>query len=229
MKKAKYVIVDYRIDNELKNKLLEYAEKVVFTCQMSTYDSICGHADIQIFKLSSNKIICAPECYEYYKLHLKDINVICGNNNPGNKYPEDVLYNACFNNNILIHNLKYTDKRILSEIESKDINLINVKQGYTKCSICELNNNSFITDDDSIFKVLKSKKINVLKVPYGIVKLENFDYGFIGGASGKFNSKIFFTGKINDEIRTFCEINETAPVELSEKPLIDIGTIIFLN
>ena len=58
---------------------------------------------------------------------------------------------------------------------------INVSQGYSKCSLCIVNENSVITEDDGIAEVLKRHNMDVLKISAGDVLLSGLDYGFLGG------------------------------------------------
>ncbi len=59
--------------------------------------------------------------------------------------------------NQLIHNLKFTDDNLLSYEKHKI--LINVKQGYTKCSCLPVSKNALITSDVGIYNTLKNKRL----------------------------------------------------------------------
>jgi hypothetical protein len=65
----------------------------------------------------------------------------------------------------------------------KNFNIIDVKQGYTKCSVLPVSNNAFITDDISIYNQCVSFGIDVLYVGKGDVSLPGYNYGFIGGCA----------------------------------------------
>ena len=45
-----------------------------------------------------------------------------------------IAFNVVIISGILFHNLKYTDRGIVEYCEQKGIRMVNVKQGYTKCS-----------------------------------------------------------------------------------------------
>ena len=64
---------------------------------------------------------------------LKKCTLIKGQNNIDSKYPYDVWYNATTLKDYVICNKAYTDKTIL---DSHNKEIINVKQGYSKCNIC---------------------------------------------------------------------------------------------
>ena len=66
---------------------------------------------------------------------------------------------------ILIHNLNFTDKKILDYC--KDKKTINVKQGYTKCSILPVKEKAIITNDKGIYDTLKNEDFDILLLPFG--------------------------------------------------------------
>lgn len=231
MKLAKYAIIDFRTDAIIIEELNKYTDKIIKTKKQNTYDSICGHADIQLCKIDDNTAVCAPNCYEYFKSQLQGINVICGDKNPCGLYPTDVLYNACCFGDYAIHNFKYTDKITLAVIEQKFSKRINVKQGYSKCSICHIGN-AVITDDDGIPKKLCEFKLDVLKLKSKDVNLNGMNYGFFGGAVGTFKNYIFSVGSIEKHsdakcITKFLNKHNFNLIELSKNPLYDVGSIIF--
>ena len=107
-----------------------------------------------------------------------------------------------------------------------------VSQGYSKCPLCIVDQNSFITEDEGIANTLKRHNINVLKISAGDVRLPGLDYGFLGGASGKISKNLLaFTGDIRqhrdyDKIYDFCAERSVELISLSNEELIDIGSII---
>ena len=114
--------------------------------------------------------------------------------------------------------------RVLQELKKQDIELINVNQGYAKCS-CAACSSGVITADDSIFKTLCKQGINSLKITPGHVTLTGYDYGFIGGASGVIDGKLTFFGDVSkhpdfSKIKEFCEFDYFGDFNLT-----DIGTI----
>ena len=129
----------------------------------------------------------------------------------------------CNPNICLQYNLSYLDKKIIS-----------VKQGYTKCSTIVLSDNDFITEDEGIYTTLKSVGKNCLLIEKGFVKLDGYDYGFIGGSSGALgDGRIVFAGCIENHaeyksISDFCVKYGKTPVSMSDEPLYDVGSIIEL-
>lgn len=148
----------------------------------------------------------------------------------GKKYPHTAHYNAVVTDTFLIHNPKYTEPTILSECSS--LELIEVKQAYTRCNVLALPNDRFITSDKGIEKALQRKGLEVLYTdPKGIL-LPGFKNGFFGGACGIYNQQVFFIGKLDhfpegENVRDFLEGYEI--IELYDGPLFDGGSILFLD
>jgi hypothetical protein len=67
-------------------------------------------------------------------------------------YPGDIAYNAACTGRFLIHNLKYTAKHILDCAEKSGMAMVNVRQGYAKCSTVTIDEKSIITYDRGIAK-----------------------------------------------------------------------------
>lgn len=228
---SKYAIIDYRASEETIANLKKYFCKVVFTKPVKTYEAICGHADISVCKISDNRIIVCPSLYEYYKNELPDINVMSGSFEPLQSYPDDVYYNAACCGDVAIHNFKFTDKITLAVIEQKFLKRINVGQGYSKCSVCFVNPNAIITDDDGIAKNAANNNIDVLKISKGKVFLKGMDYGFFGGATGTYKDKIFLNGSVDTldeskEIKSYLKKHSVELIELKTGTIEDIGSII---
>ncbi|MEA4832832.1 hypothetical protein SDC9_119120 [bioreactor metagenome] len=146
------------------------------------------------------------------------------------KYPCDVLLNGVEIGEKLLCNPLTIDKKIMNIYDSK--NIIRVSQGYTKCNACVITNNALITEDEGIFIACRNNSIDCLKLESHSVKLDGYDYGFIGGASGKISKEIIaFCGDIDkhpefDKIYSFCKNHGVNPISLSSDPLYDYGSII---
>lgn len=147
------------------------------------------------------------------------------------QYPYNIYYNHIILNNIIICNEKYTDRYVYDYCKENNFKIINVKQGYTKCSTAIINSEAIITSDTGIYNACKNT-FDVLKIEPGYISLYGYDYGFIGGCCGKLSSDILaFTGKINEhknynDILAFLHNHKVNVQELTNKPLVDIGSII---
>lgn len=147
-------------------------------------------------------------------------------------YPGDCLLNCCVVGNNVFLNTATCCNELLEIYKNNTYNIINVKQGYCKCSISVVNNNAIITDDPSIGHAAAANGIDCIEVTKGSIKLSGFNYGFIGGCSGKINSnQLAFCGDISyhndyDKIKRFLYKYDVEPISLIKNcPLEDIGGI----
>ncbi len=231
------VIIDKFADPEslatLKKLNIEYykTESLDFL-----YEPVNTHPDMQIHFVDDNTAVVAPSVYEYYaKILPSNITIYKGEKDPGRTYPEDCAYNVAKLGKRVIGNLFYVDSVIKDLYTAKNFEFINVKQGYTKCNLCVVDNNSVITEDEGLFKTLSKQGIDVLKIPYGEVKLKFFDNGFIGGATGKIvPDKIAFYGDVSqtsyfEQIESFLSTRSVEMISLSQNTLNDFGSILYFN
>lgn len=192
-------------------------------------EAVRCHIDTQIVHIGGNRFVAMPQLAEYYKSVLNGAEIISGKSRGQGSYPDDAAYNVANTGKFAICNLKYTDKVVLDNLTC---DTVNVPQGYAKCSVCIVDENSVITEDAGIARSLERYNIDVLKISAGDVKLDGMDYGFLGGASGKLSENILaFTGDIAthrdfEKIVKFCQGKNVTPVSLCEGPLTDIGSII---
>lgn len=216
--------------------MLENTDKVYFSMNIpSIYEPVNTHPDIQIHFISKNSAYCLNECYEYYRKTLPEsVNLIKLNNNTGKNYPENVPLNIAAFGKYVICNKKYAAKEVQEYYENNSYEIISVKQGYSKCNVCIVSDNAIITEDTGIYKKIKSCNLNLdvcLIKPSG-VSLKNFDYGFIGGASGILDDNtIGFIGNIElhpefDKINSFLKAHNKTYKSLGSGSLSDFGSII---
>ncbi len=233
-KRSNRVVIDYRAQKETIEELERIGFKIIPTLKIpSLYDAINGHADIQIFKTQLGLIV-APEVFEYYKNALPDLDIVKGSNKLQNKYPHDISYNCADLGNYLICKRLYTTIEIVEYGLRYKKKILNVNQGYSKCSICIINENALITADKSIAKACKENKIDVLEIDEGYIELNGMDYGFIGGATGLIDkTTLAVNGEIkthpnSDNIISFVKNYGVDVIELRKGNLYDIGSIITL-
>lgn len=234
-KKISLALVDKRITKEMKNKLRKLDINIIesIPCH-NTYDAIKYHPDICFIKINNNNIIVAPNVFDDYKKLLSPLgfNVIKGSTYIENKYPNNIQYNIAILGKYAIHNFKYTDKEILKYLDDNNFTKINVKQGYCKCSICIVDENSIITSDEGIYKETLKYNIDCLLIEKGHIDLFELNYGFIGGCSGLIsNNELAFFGDISKhpnykEINEFVESKNKKIISLSKEKLLDLGSLI---
>ncbi len=191
------------------------------------------HPDVVGAKFDNNFFACANLSNSFCeKLKNCGISVIRGDYIKPH-YPFDSAFNCVIGKDFIFHNLSITDQVILDFADSKGFFSINVKQGYSKCSTVVLNNNFLITDDKGIYKKIL-KHFNVLLVSRGDIKLDGYNYGFIGGATAVYNNYIFVFGCLENHrdyisIKSFAESVGYKVVNLGEGKLEDYGGIHFFK
>lgn len=228
-------LVDKRVSKSIEKKFNALNIKLIKTYPVDeVYDAIKYHPDISICKLDYNNIVVSPNVYDYYTKELKkyNFNVIKGNSTLQNKYPKNIQYNACIFGNFAVHNFKYTDKNIIEFIDKNNITKINVSQGYSKCNICVVDENSIITSDIGIYSEVIKYNIDCLLIDKAHIDLFNLNYGFIGGCSGLIsNDTLAFLGNIKlhpnyYDIYKFVKLKNKNIISLGNENLIDLGSII---
>jgi hypothetical protein len=225
-----FIIVNGQSPTAVINSLKKRGEVVLFETTGITYPEVSGHTDL-FFCHGNNKLTVAPNTPEKYIRFLKEkkISFTFGKLPVGNQYPHSARYAAIVTDKFLIHNLKITDP-VIKEVH-RNLEPIQVSQGYTRCSLLPLRNNRFITSDKGIEKELTKKGCKVLYVDPAEIVLPGFKHGFIGGTAGVWDDKVFFTGSLNrlsdgEKIRSFLKENDYQIIELSDQPLFDAGSIL---
>ena len=226
-----YVILAENFPEESAEKLKAYGEVVRTRSNKNLLKGLDTHTDILVHPLPNGDIVVDRDNLEYYKKILPDKNIIPSHSSLSKEYPKDVPLNAFSFKNYFIHNLKFTDQVILDYYKNSGYEMINIKQGYAKCS-CLVTEDFIITSDGGIYESLKDF-IPIYKINHGEIKLKNFNYGFIGGASGVMGKKIFFTGDFShhsshEEILKIIKKYDYE-IEILSKDLIeDFGSIYFI-
>ena len=150
----------------------------------------------------------------------------------GASYPANIPFNAVCLKGYLIHNLKHTSPSLLHAARELGLRLIHVRQGYTKCNCVVVDGHSLITADKGIIHTLKKcPDLGVLPISQGFVRLDGFEYGFLGGASGRVGEEIIFNGNLSahpdfEAIVHFITSRGLGVKYFPEYPLTDIGSIL---
>lgn len=199
--------------------------------KLRDYMQSCGYKICNVFVNGNvtKEISSHPDLY-YCKMGSADGAFVFEGNisNLEYDYPGNVKYNAACTGKYFIHNLKYTDEKLLSLAKKKSMVLVDVKQGFTKCNVLIVDDNSIITSDKGIEKAFPG---DVLLISSGNILLAGYDYGFIGGASGRVGKEIVFNGDLSKHpdfnlIVAFIKKRGLKPVWFNGYILNDIGSII---
>jgi hypothetical protein len=236
--KIKAVLVDYRIGTEASEALAKEGIEIINTVPCKElYDAIQGHPDIVVHHLGGNKLIVAPNVFDMLQpvFIKKGFALTKGETWLNRNYPDNIAYNVLRIGSYAFHNTKYTDKAIKDEFEKSNIDLIHVKQGYTKCSACIVNENTIITSDMMLAKTVEKYGIESLLLKPGGIILQGLNYGFIGGSCGLLSKNTMaFTGNLdniqdNYKIVDFLNSKGIEVKILSTKQIFDIGSIMPLT
>lgn len=228
-------IVDKAYYYILRDKLSEFNIKAFPSFESKILKgSVATHPDMSLFKYDEETLIASRESFEYYNEIFKatKINVINANENPLEKYPGDVKFNALRVGERLICKKDVCAKCIKKRFDEDKI--INSSQGYVKCSVIDIGSEYFVTDDKYLQKIINGLDHKSILLEKGLVKIKDYDYGFIGGASGYARDKIFLTGLIKDEanrirLEEFArEINKEL-IYLTEYDIFDVGTLMIME
>ncbi len=233
--KVKHCFIGEKYFEEIK-ELEELGLRCIILSENTDLDSeISRHADINCLNCGTGKILLS--------CHLKGdrapvVDGICFDKSYElikSPYPGDVRFNVSFIKNKLICNKKHISSNITDLAERNNIQIIDVKQGYARCSICIVNENAIITDDSKIACLLKKYQIDVLEISKGAIRLSEKHYGFIGGASGKISeNEIYFSGNLSmhpdyKSIIDFLSLHNVQALFNKNRPLRDFGGFIPLT
>lgn len=231
------VIINPNVNSEIISFFEEREIDIIFSKKAESIDSsVAYHPDIQIAHIDGGLYVAAPEFFDYYneKLSPYGVDVIKGNRAIQSNYPGDVAYNVLRVGKTSFANINATDEVCLFHLDNSNAKIINVPQGYAKCNVCVVDENSIITSDASISKKATENNVNVLNINTSEIKLQGFEYGFIGGASFMLNNKtLCFLGDIShhtdyDKILDFLKIRNIEPLMISSEKAEDFGSVILV-
>lgn len=151
------------------------------------------HADISFCYLGQGIAVCAPEAFEYYKNPLEStaIKLIKGNASLGGNYPHDAAYNVAIVGKTLYCKKDITDTVLLQTAQALGYKIININQGYAKCSVCPVDSSSAISADMSFYKAAVKEGCDVLLITNDNIKLEGYPNGFFGGCAFMEEKEVF--------------------------------------
>jgi|APHig6443718053_1056840.scaffolds.fasta_scaffold22114_2 hypothetical protein len=228
------IIIDSRIPIPIQKRLLEFGELLQIP-PLSGYSAISAHPDIYLCQ-GEEKLIVSPDLPEPHIRRLREAvkaDVVIGDSKIGSHYPLTAKYNAVISGNYLICNSRIIDSSVISL--NKNRQLIDIKQGYTRCNLLPLSNERFITGDRGIQRRLEEKNFKVFFIEDQTkIRLDGFTHGFIGGTAGTMGQHIFFTGSLKQLIGGEQMIHELKEDKyeihaLSDDQPIDVGSILFME
>ncbi|MCH4889508.1 hypothetical protein EZV73_18145 [Acidaminobacter sp. JC074] len=211
------IIISEKAYDEAFDYFIEKGFEIIrFSSQDKPYEAVSHHPDMFLFY--DDKLFVEGDC-EIEGVRCERL---------GPKYPETIKYNIAKVGDYVICKYSHISARVKKHIEEKNYKVIDVNQGYAKCSTAIIRD-SIITSDQGIFDACKDK-LDCLLIEPGHIELPGLDYGFIGGTCLTFDDTVFFHGDITkhpdyEKIRVFIE-KKHMRIDYLKRPLMDIGSFI---
>ena len=192
---------------------------------------LAGHADLSVFTPEGRNVFVGEKIHPLLvnTLTNRGYNIILVKQD--GSYPDDASLCVCCTGSYTIYSRKTIYPAIRPYLNGV---LIDVPQGYTRCSVCIVTHRAIITSDDIIAERAAANDMDVLKIHPGYIVLEGFPYGFIGGASFLIDSStLALTGTLEnhpdrDAIEAFLRKHCVRPVYLTKNQIFDIGGAVTL-
>ncbi|MBE6668336.1 MAG: hypothetical protein E7607_08530 [Ruminococcaceae bacterium] len=211
------------------------AELIILENNPNLEARVAHHADLSVLPLGnilfthentlSSHLRAAAEKREY------EIKIIP--EKLGKSYPDDILLNCLVVGKYIFARADKISRTVIGYAEEKGYTVVNVNQGYARCTACPVSDSAVITSDKAIKKAALSQGLAVLEISGGHINLDGFPYGFIGGACGVLEDKLIFAGDLKmhpdgEKITEFCKKHGITAVSLSDEHLCDVGSIFFI-
>lgn len=142
---------------------------------------VSGHPDLLAFPLPDGSLLLPADHYRE-SIGFWDrtgITIRLTDHPFGDRYPADVGLNQLVMAGRLYGRLDTAAKEILAAYPESTP----VKQGYARCSVMKLGEDAAVTADRALASALSAHGVDVLLIRAGHIRLDGYDYGFIGGAS----------------------------------------------
>lgn len=229
-----YFLVNPHFPSSFAEKLRPYGECI----RVSSFKGLCepvnAHPDMLAVNIDGKLFVHEKDIELRRTLKEREIAFSLSFAEVAEQYPRDIALNLFTSEKYLFANLKYASADVLEYAASCGYELVNVAQGYAKCSTMTVSD-GIITADKTIYNAALSKGIDALLISPGHIGIERYDTGFIGGASAEIAAgKVAVFGDIryhpdaNDIIR-FAEKHDTEILSLGNGALFDYGGIVRAN
>lgn len=219
--------VSEQISDKIYAVLSHYVDRIVKIPKFSRLsEPVSSHSDMLLYKLN-NSILTHEQYYKMNNKLFSDIDLTLTDEYISDKYPHDILLNV-----LNLRGVVYGKKDFISRyIKAETEHIVDLRQGYARCSVCVVTESAVITSDRNIAKSLIDT--DVLLIKSGHIGLCGYDYGFIGGASVTIDNKILFFGDITthpdyESILKFCDKHNVQAVSLSDEMLYDYGAMVII-
>ena len=234
------VIVDERIDKGCQSGLLRRGFTPFLLPRADNLtEAISAHPDSVIFSHGSRIITTAGYCEraawlfsDIREMFSAELHFSSEEFSPG--FPGDAIMNSLVIGNKMFCNAKTVSKSILNFAKSENLEIIHTNQAYPKCATLVLNDEQVITADRGLAARFNEAKIEATLISPGGICLPPYEYGFIGGACGVYEGRVYFFGDYSTHpdaeiIEQALGRANLAPISLSDGVLRDFGGMLFLK
>lgn len=193
---------------------------------------LAGHVDLSVFLYGKTAVLAGSVMKQQEIVNIltnSAFSVKQAQSTQSADYPNDANLCARVIGEKVIHNQRHSDQAI----RELGCAYIDVRQAYSACSVCTVSCCAIITSDRGIATAAGINGIDVLLIAPGAIRLEGFNYGFIGGSSFVDGDTVYFSGKLDahpdfDRITAFIEKYGKACVFLTDEPAFDFGGAVLL-
>ncbi len=229
-----FFLVNPSLPDNLVNLLSSYGTTLTVPPFEKLEFPVNAHPDMRAVNINGRLFIHSEDILLAESLAKQNIPFSLSRAPVGAKYPRDIALNLFTVKNFLFANLAHASADVLDYAKFCGYELINVAQGYSKCSTLLLDD-AIVTADKGIYRAATEREIDTLLISPGNIGIERYDTGFIGGASAKIaESKIAVFGNIElhhdgEKIVDFAKKHGTQIISLDNSPLFDYGGIVCVN
>ena len=239
-----FAIVDYRISEKCAARLsLDGFEIIRLPRDERLGEAVASHTDMLLFR-HGKTLVGSREYFEknsdvYETIHraLPDFEFLLSDEVMLCDYPHDAIFNALAVGDKLFAKADTVSRAILSLSEKRNITVVAVKQGYPACTALALPEGLVVTADCGLMRAAEENGIRTVNIPESeSISLPPYKNGFIGGASGVFENRVYFLGNLHahpsaDIIER--ELNDlgydAVSLDPSAEALFDLGGMILIN
>lgn len=194
---------------------------------------VASHPDM-LMTVIGGELICHADYYARYGDIIRRISdygglkIVLSRCKWGGRYPTDCAFNALVTDKAIFCRRESCACEIPDAAQRCGIDTVNVNQGYAGCSSLFVRD-CIITADPSIAAAAEGI-YEVLSLSPGGIRLDGYDYGFIGGAGGTIESSAYFFGSLSshpdgDALRDALSGRGISVTELGDELLTDYGGI----
>lgn len=223
-------LVNSILPYEALENLSRFAEPVPFSTRGIVPEPLAGHVDIFCTKVDG-KMVLAPNTPKHVVeiMEKAGMDLVFGNTEVTGETETMWAYNVMVDEKFCVCNADFIDP-VLKEMFSER-KTVHVRQGFARCSAVSLGG-AVMTSDGGIAKALDDNNIQNILISQEGITLPGYRNGCFGGACGVCGDKVFIAGNLRHhkqgrEIRDFIGKNGFMAVELSDSPLLDVGSMIF--